>query len=78
MIADFKEHTKAVTTIQFHPREFLMSSGGMDRTVKFYDVEQFRMVSETAPDANGVSKILFHPDGNNLFTGTEESLKVSR
>lgn len=76
MIADFKTHTKAVNSVQFHPCEFLMSSGSMDRTVKFYDLERFQLVSEIAPEANGVRKILFHPDGSALFAGTEESLKV--
>ncbi len=76
MIADFKGHTKGVTSIQFHPKEFFMSSGSMDRTVKFYDLEKFQVTCETAPEASGIRKILFHPDGSALFTGTEESLKV--
>lgn len=77
MLADFKTHSKGVTTVQFHPRELLMASGSMDRTVKFYDLERFQLICETPPESNGVRKILFHPDGTALFTGTEESLKVS-
>lgn len=76
MLVDFKTHTKGVTTVQFHPRELLMASGSMDRTVKFYDLERFQCVSETNPESNAIRKILFHPDGTALFAGTEESLKV--
>lgn len=76
MLADFKTHTKGVTSVQFHPKEFLMASGSMDRTVKFYDLEQFQLICETPPESNGVRKVLFHPDGNTLFSGTEEALKV--
>ena len=75
-IADFRMHTGGVTSVQFHPKEFLMCSGSTDRTVKFYDLEQFKLVSETSPDSNGVRKVLFHSDGTALFAGTEESLKV--
>lgn len=78
MIADFKMHTGAVTSIQFHPMEFLMCSGSSDRTVKFYDLERFQLVSESSPESNAIRKVLFHPDGTALFTGTQESLKVRR
>lgn len=77
IIADFKNHTGAVNTIQFHPKEYLMSSGSSDKTVKFYDLERFEVVSEIPPSANVIRKILFHPDGSGLFTGTQEALKAS-
>ena len=76
MLADFKMHSKCVTSIQFHPRELLMASGSMDHTVNFHDLERFDTIGETTPDSNGIRKILFHPEGNALFAGTEESLKV--
>ncbi len=76
MAVDFKTHNGPVTSIQFHPREFLMASGSKDRTVKFYELERFRIVSETPPESNGIMKMLFHPSGTALFTGTQESLKV--
>ncbi len=83
MIADFKLHSGPVTSVQFHPRELLMASGSADKTVKFYDLERLDVVSETAPESNGVRKVLFHEaaTGNSagsagLLAGTQESLKV--
>ena len=77
MIADFKNHTGAVMSVQFHPKEFLLASGSSDRTAKFWDLENFRLVSETAPEATGIRCIQYHPEGVALFSGAQDSLRVS-
>ncbi len=76
MVADFRAHTGPVTSIQFHPKEFVMATGSSDRTAKFWDLEKFEVVSEISPVSNPIRRILFHLDGSVLFTGTHESLKV--
>ena len=77
MIADFKNHTGAITSVRFHPKEFLLASGSSDRTVKFWDLESFRLVSETVPEATGVKCIQYHPEGVAIFSGGQDSLRVS-
>ena len=76
MITDFKSHTGAVTSVQFHPKEFLLASASFDRTTKFWDLERFTLVSETTPEANGIRCIRFHPEGEALFSGAQDSLRV--
>lgn len=80
MIADFKLHSGPVTSVKFHPRELLMASGSVDKTVKFYDLERLQVVSESVPESNGIRKVLFHETSAGaaagLFAGTQESLKV--
>ena len=46
------------------------------RTVKFWDLENFNLVSSTEPDARSVACVKFHPEGTPLFGGGEDSLKV--
>lgn len=75
-IADFKAHTSAVTSVQFHPKEFLLATASSDRTTKFWDLERFELVSETAPDAHGARCIQFHPDGAAILNGAQDSLRV--
>ena len=82
MIADFKLHSGPVTSVQFHPRELLMASGSVDKTVKFYDLDRLEVVSESSPESHAVRKVLFHESSAGsagsagLLAGTEESLKV--
>ena len=76
VITDFKSHTGAVTSVQFHPKEFLLASASFDRTTKFWDLERFTLVSETAPEANGIRCIRFHPEGEAIFSGAQDSLRV--
>ena len=76
VITDFKSHTGAVTSVQFHPKDFLLASASSDRTTKFWDLERFTLVSETAPEANGIRCIRFHPEGEAIFSGAQDSLRV--
>lgn len=77
MIHDCKAHKGAVTSVRFHPKEFLMATGSSDRTAKFWDLERFDLVSETSVESSGIRCIHFHPEGSVLFTGSQESLRVS-
>ena len=76
MIADFTDHTAAVTTIQFHPKEFLLATGSADRTAVLWDLERFETVSVCGPESTTVRCVMFHPEGSALFSGAQDSLKV--
>ena len=54
LLNDFKLHTGPVNTVEFHPNEFLLASGSSDRTVKFWDLESFQLVSSTDGDSTPV------------------------
>lgn len=46
VLQEFNEHTSSVTCIKFHPHEFLLASCGADKTVNFWDMEKFQLVSK--------------------------------
>ena len=55
-------HSGAVNTLEFHPSECLLASGSADKTIRFWDVEKFELVSASEPDAGNVKCILFYPE----------------
>ena len=77
MIAEFRDHTSAVTSVHFHPKEFLMATGSADRTAMVWDLERFEAVSVCGPESTAVRCVEFHPDGTALLTGAQDSLRVS-
>ncbi|KAF3572462.1 hypothetical protein F2Q69_00063540 [Brassica cretica] len=46
------------------------------QTVKFWDLETFELIGSTRLEATGVRSIAFHPDGQTLFCGLDDGLKV--
>ena len=75
MLHDFKLHSGAVTSIEFHPNEFLLASGSADRTVKFWDLETMQMIASTSIEASRVRAVCFGSD-NVLFSGGQDSLRA--
>lgn len=54
VLQEFIEHTSAVTCVKFHPHEFLLASCGSDRTVNFWDMEKFELVSKFDKDQTSI------------------------
>ena len=77
MIAEFKDHKSAVTSLQFHPRELLLATGSADRTAIVWDLERFEALSVCGPEATAIRTLEFHSDGAVLFTAAVDSLRVS-
>ncbi|RZB98972.1 Katanin p80 WD40 repeat-containing subunit B1-like [Glycine soja] len=50
--------------------------GSADRTMKFWDLETFELIGSTRHEVSRVRSIAFHPDGQILFAGFEDSLKL--
>ncbi|KYB27617.1 Katanin p80 WD40 repeat-containing subunit B1-like protein [Tribolium castaneum] len=75
VLKDFGEHLNSVTCVEFHPHEFLLASGSADRSVQFYDLENFSVVSSER-DLGLVRCLCFNPDGERLFVGLRDYLKV--
>lgn len=75
VLKEFTEHVNAVTSVEFHPHEFLLATGGTDRSINFFDLENFNLVS-SEHDVGSVRSLWFNPDGECLFTGVRDYLKV--
>ncbi|XP_028410137.1 katanin p80 WD40 repeat-containing subunit B1-like [Dendronephthya gigantea] len=70
------KHAGPVNTVEFHPKEFLMATGSGDRTIKFWDLEKICLVSSTDQESNPIRAVVFHPEGQCLFSGANDSLKL--
>lgn len=57
VLTEFSHHGP-VTDVEFHPHEFLLASGSMDRTVKFWELETFSLISSSIPDVPPVRLVL--------------------
>uniref|UniRef100_A0AAV2M3U3 Katanin p80 WD40 repeat-containing subunit B1 homolog n=1 Tax=Knipowitschia caucasica TaxID=637954 RepID=A0AAV2M3U3_KNICA len=76
VITEFKSHTGAVNTVQFHPSENLLASGSADRTVKLWNLVNFTMVGSLKGDTSAVRCVFFSPDGSCLYSGSSDTLRV--
>ncbi|KMQ92602.1 katanin p80 wd40-containing subunit b1 [Lasius niger] len=69
--------TGPATTVEFHPHEFLLASGSADRTVHFWDLETFDLVSSTDQSHSSAIRCLYFSQGGEcLFVGSHDVLKV--
>lgn len=75
VLKQFNDHLNAVTCVEFHPHEFLLATGSMDRSVHFFDLENLTLVSSEC-DLGAVRSLCFNPDGECMFTGVRDYLKV--
>ncbi|XP_076354215.1 katanin p80 WD40 repeat-containing subunit B1-like isoform X2 [Tachypleus tridentatus] len=76
MLKEFKGHTGPVTDVEFHPNEFLLASGSTDKSIRFWDLENFQQVSSTEGDCGPIRCIHFSSDGECVFGGAQDVLKV--
>ena len=53
-MTELAEHGGPVHDVEFHPHEFLLASASNDRTVNFWDLEQFKLVSTSERDSGPV------------------------
>lgn len=53
----FVEHSGPVTAVEFHPHEFLLTSASTDKTVNFYDLESFSLVSTSDRDTMSIRSV---------------------
>lgn len=76
VLHEFKLHSDGVSCLEFHPSEFLLATGSSDKTIKFWDLETFDLVSTTSPEAKPIRRITYDPNGEAMFSGAEDSLRV--
>jgi katanin p80 WD40 repeat-containing subunit B1 len=53
-MTEFHDHGGPVNDVEFHPHEFLLASASADRTVNFWDLENFNLVSKSERDTGPV------------------------
>jgi len=76
LLRDFKSHTNAITGLEFHPEEFLLTTASSDRTVATWDLETWEQINTIGPEPQPVRAIHYHPDGRELLVATQDGVKV--
>ena len=75
LIHSLDSHTGSISSLSFHPKEFLMASASTDGLVKVFDLESFECIS-TSQKVNNLKRVQFSHDGSLLYTATGDSFKV--
>jgi WD40 repeat protein len=65
-----------VTSFEFNPAEFIIGAVTSNRNVRLWDLETMEPLSNTPSDSSPIRAMAFSGDGNSIFTGTKDSLKV--
>ena len=65
-------HTGAVNSIAFSPDGGVLASGGVDMTVRLWDVEKGELIQTFTGHIDAVSSVTFSPDGSMFASGGED------
>jgi pre-mRNA-processing factor 19 len=70
-IAQVGSHAGAVTSVSLHPSGAILASGGADKRFAYYDLSNFKTVSQVYTEAD-ISCCSFHVDGLLFFVGSSD------
>eukprot|EP00039_Didymoeca_costata_P008658 m.114691 g.114691 ORF g.114691 m.114691 type:complete len:638 (-) comp14177_c1_seq1:261-2174(-) len=69
--------TGPVTSLDFHPEEFLLASASANPDkIEFWDLERFEPVSSANVDSARVCSVAFSQNGQRLFSGSQDSFRT--
>jgi hypothetical protein len=78
VVQKFDTHSGAVSCMRYNPRELSMATAGADRHTIIWDLENFKVQSESKTESTAVEALAFDTEGKFLFTACQDSLKVWR
>ena len=61
LMHEFKEHTAAITSLEFHPSEFLLAAASAEHTVALLDLDNVGLIDLLGPDQAGTHAFLHMP-----------------
>lgn len=69
----FRGHTNTVNSVEFCPDGKIMATGGVDKTVIFWDVYTGKMIGQPVKNHSmNINTIAFSPDGKVLLSGSTD------
>ena len=66
---------KAVNCIEFNPCAITLAYGSKDKTIRYWDLENYNLISQTPFDRLPIEQIAFESNGTHFFCATNEALK---
>ena len=78
IFANFQFPGSSVTCIQFNPQNLALANGSTDKTVKYWDLEQFTNINVTPIDSSAITNLTFDEEKNAeyLFAASSENIKL--
>lgn len=71
-IMTLRGHLGSVQSVSFSPDGKLLASGGVDKTVKIWDVATGKIIRSMRGHAKGVTTVFFSPDGKFVMSGSKD------
>ena len=62
--------------VAFNPDDRTLVSSSLDKTVKYWDLETFQLISSTKPDCQPPQLLKFSSDARATFAAYPDALKV--
>ncbi|KYR00548.1 hypothetical protein DLAC_02562 [Tieghemostelium lacteum] len=68
-----KAHEGDAYTVQFHPGQNHLASGGYDKAIHLFDARTGQLVKSFSGHTGSISKVIFNPHGNLIISGSKDS-----
>lgn len=65
-----------VKDIAFNPTKFCLAASGGDRRIRYYDLQDFNLITTTSTDMTPSMKIKWTPDGEYLYACSNNNVRV--
>ncbi|KAM9964460.1 hypothetical protein ACTFIW_004224 [Dictyostelium discoideum] len=72
-LLSLKAHEGDAYTVQFHPGQNHIATGGYDKSIHLYDVRTGQLVKSFSGHTGSISKVIFNPHGNLIISGSKDS-----
>eukprot|EP01132_Coremiostelium_polycephalum_P009326 gene9326-11436_t len=67
-----KAHESDAYTVQFHPGQNHIVTGGYDKSIHLFDVRTGQLVKTFSGHTGSISKVIFNPHGNLIISGSKD------
>ena len=65
-----------MTCLEYNPANLALANGSTDRTVKYWDLEQFSNINITPVDTSAITNLTFDDNAEYLFAASSENIKL--